>query len=240
MSPPPNNPSRDKSVARALTKTIPVLFSQDDIMVFDKPAGVLVIPAPGDDRPCLTEIVNFQYGEKTGQAKLHPCHRIDRDTSGAIMYAIGKRAQQRMMDLFHRREVEKVYLAAVQGHLKRKKGKIEGFLSQPDRIKYSRSSKGKPASSFYEVISEYKDFSVVEVRPVTGRTNQIRIQFSQLGHPLVGDRKYSVARKYPVKFRRPALHAASLSWRDPDKKKTNTVHSTLPNDMEVLCARNRT
>lgn len=238
MSPQPNKSSSSERNARALAKPIPILFESPRVIVFDKPAGVLVIPAPGDDRPSLTDIVNHQFASRGEKSKLHPCHRLDRDTSGVIMYAVGKKAQQDMMQLFAGRQVEKTYMAAVQGHLKRKKGKIEGFISQPDRIKYSQFSRGKQALSHYQVLEEFEHFSLLEVRPVTGRTNQIRIQLSDMGHPLVGDRKYSVARQYPVKFRRPALHAQSLRWKEPGSQKTITVHSTLPKDMEVLCARN--
>lgn len=240
MNPRPNNLSSSAGVSRSLTKPIPVLFENDHVIVFDKPAGVLVIPAPNDDKPSLTEIVNYQYRDQLPKCKLHPCHRIDRDTSGLVMYAKGKQQQKRMMELFRTRDIDKVYLAIVQGKLKRKTGKIEGFISQPNQIKYSKSSPEKMAISFYRVVRESRQTSLVEVRPVTGRTNQIRIQFSQFGHPLLGDRKYSIAKNYAVKFRRPALHAQSLSWIDPETKKQIKVQSTLPNDMEAFCARNGT
>lgn len=240
MNPPTNNDSSRQHVSRALTKKVPILYEDESVVVFDKPAGLLVIPAPNVDRPSLTEIVNYQFSSRGVKAKLHPCHRLDRDTSGAIMYAVGKRSQKSMMALFQERLVEKRYVAVVQGVLRRKKGKIEGFISQPNRIKYSQFSKEKPAVSLYKVVREYNNFSLLEVQPITGRTNQIRIQFSKLGHPLVGDRKYSVARQYPIKFRRPALHAYSLKWKDPVTQKTISVQSNLPNDMEVLCARNGT
>ncbi len=219
-------------------RIIPVLFENEQIMVFDKPAGLIVIPSPKNEAVTLVSEVNAQYAQGAKFGRLHPCHRLDRDTSGCILFAKGKKNQQMMMDLFKRHQINKTYLAFVQGNVKNQKGEIRGFIPGPDRVKYRTSDKGKFAHSTYRVIQRKKQFTIVEVRPITGRTNQIRIQFSRMGHPLLGDRKFSIAKNYPLKFKRTALHAANLRWKNPADHKTISVKSNLPNDMEVFCASN--
>ena len=188
----------------------------------------MVIPAQKDQQRTLTDIVNQQFSAVGPGWRLHPCHRIDRETSGAIIYAKGKKAQQMMMDLFRRRAVAKTYIAFVHGKLKGAGGEFRRPVSDLYRKKSVRPA---PAVTKYKVLQVKRNFSVVEVRPVTGRTNQIRIHFSEAGHPLVGDRKFAFARDYGLKFRRAALHAASLAWTHPVSRQKIYVHCDLPKDM---------
>ena len=100
-----------------LEKPIAVLYEDERTMVFNKPAGLLVIPTPDEEPNTLLNIVNHQYAENKDFGKLHPCHRLDRETSGVILFAKGKQNQQRTMDLFHKKMIKKVYVAFVQGKL---------------------------------------------------------------------------------------------------------------------------
>lgn len=210
---------------------IDVLHEDDQFMVFDKPAGLLVIPTPKNEQKTLVSIVNQQYADKTNSSKLHPCHRIDRDTSGAIIFAKGKRNQKLMMDLFKQRAVEKKYIAFVHGTLPSKQGQFRKSVKDIHQQKFRKRFPATPAITSYKVVEVRSNFSIVEVQPVTGRTNQIRIHFSQAKHPLLGDRKYAFARDYLLKFRRTALHAAELKWTHPVNHKTISVRSKLPKDM---------
>jgi len=223
---------------RYLSKPIQVVYEDEGFMVFDKPAGLLVIPTDQEKDKTLVHIVNVQYASSDKGWGLHPCHRLDRETSGAIIFAKGKKNQKTMMAAFHRQQVKKTYIAFVHGRLTRRQGELKGSLVDLDQRKYQRSPRPKFALTRYRVREEQSGFSVVEIEPVTGRTNQIRIQFSQIGHPLVGERKYAIARDYPLRFRRTALHAQSLSWVSPFTKKRISVTVNLPEDMEVFLARN--
>ena len=196
-------------------------------VVFDKPAGLLVIPAAKDRQHTLTDIANQQSVGSPGW-RLHPCHRIDRETTGAIIYAKGKKAQKIMMELFRKRAIVKTYIAFVHGKLKKVNGEFRNPIRDLYRKKFTRPA---PAVTAYKVIQVKKNFSVVEVQPLTGRTNQIRIHFSEAGHPLVGDRKFAFARDYALKFRRAALHAASLAWTHPVSRQKIHVRCDLPQDM---------
>lgn len=209
-------------------RPVKVLYEDDFYIVFDKPAGLLVIPADKGRQRTLTDIVNQLHSAVGPGWRLHPCHRIDQETSGAIVYAKGKKAQQIMMDLFRKRAVAKTYIAFVHGKLKRTTGEFRNPVRDP----YRRLARPAPAVTQYKVIQVKKYFSVVEVQPVTGRTNQIRIHFSEAGHPLVGDRKFAFARDYALKFRRTALHAASLAWTHPVSRQKIHVHCDVPKDMK--------
>jgi 23S rRNA pseudouridine1911/1915/1917 synthase len=213
---------------------IPILYEDEQFICFDKPSGLLVIPSPKGETNTLTRLVNELYAPADHSWKLHPCHRLDRETSGVMAYAKGKRNQQLLMETFHRLEVKKTYLALVQGRLTRRKGELRSHIRDLDQRKFTRKSPGKLAVTEYKVVQEKETFSVVEIYPVTGRTNQIRIQFSQFGHPILGDRKYGRGRDFSVRFRRTALHAKTLQFPHPATHRTVHATAPIPPDMRLL------
>lgn len=217
-------------------KSIPILYEDEQFVVFDKPAGLLVVPTPKKEKNTLVNIVNHQYGKARGR-QLFPCHRIDRETSGIVIFAWGKQNQEIMMALFKKQLVKKKYLAVVRGKLKQRQGELRSYIKDFDQRKHGRHEPGKLAITRYRVMRNDSGYSVVEVEPVTGRTNQIRIHFAEIGHPLVGDRKYSFARDYALKFRRTALHAWQVAWRHPVSKNMINIQSEVPKDMEVFLGR---
>ncbi len=225
-----------------MREPIRVLYEDDFFVVFDKPSGLIVIPSPKKEKNTLVTIVNAQYAPAAGGGRLHPCHRLDRGTSGAIIFAKGKKNQQLMMREFHNQAVKKKYIAFVRGELEKQGGEIRS----PIRPNFGKGQKGggiraprqrrgarvKSAITRYNVQAVKAGFSVVEVFPKTGRTNQIRIHFSERGHPLLGERVYAFGKDFPVKFSRLALHASELTWRHPVYKKQIKVASPLPGDMK--------
>ena len=189
---------------------IKVVFEDSDLMVVNKPAGLLVVPTPKNEKYTLTSLL-----------KAHPCHRLDRETSGLIVYAKKKDIQARMIEAFRERQVKKKYIAFVQG-----------FPSRPQGLINTRIE-GKEALTYYRVLEKRKEgFSIVEVSPVTGRTNQIRIHFKALGHPLVGERKFAFGKDFPLKFKRLALHAQYLEFNHPLSGKRLSFYAEMPEDMK--------
>lgn len=220
-------PNRVMSSVKPL-KTIGTCFEDEGFIAFDKPPGLLVIPTARESKRTLVQIVN-EAARSKDDAKLHPCHRIDRETSGVILFAKGKANQKRMMDVFRAGDVNKRYTAFVFGRLKKSRGSIQ------TKTKHAQSRRqAQEALTRYKVIETRDQYSIVDVEPVTGRTNQIRIHFQQLGHPLVGERKYAIAKNFPLKFRRVALHARQLSFIHPVSGKPVTIESNIPKDMEVF------
>lgn len=196
-----------------------VIYEDDQIIAVDKPSGMLVIPTPKGETNTLTALLNRELDARGIEANAHPCHRIDRETSGLIIYAKGKKAQQAMMEEFRQRRVRKSYIAFVHGRLGRKTGVID------------RPIEGKRSVTRFRVVEERRDFSVVEIEPETGRTNQIRIHFKAAGHPLVGERKFAFAKDYKLKFRRAALHSYMIRFGHPVTKKPLMFTTPLPEDM---------
>jgi len=219
-------------------KSLGILYEDDCYVVFDKPSGTLVIPSPQKEKNTLIHLVNQQYAPGAVEYRLHPCHRLDRDTSGAILFAKGKKNQQLMMREFFQRNVKKKYIAFVQGRLKNMQGTIRSAIVDYDGQKFSRKPQPKTAITHYRVLQFRKNYCVVEVLPITGRTNQIRIHFSEMGHPLLGDRKYAEGKNFLVKFKRAALHASELEWMHPVYHRWIKVQSPLSEDMSELINRN--
>lgn len=189
---------------------IKVVFEDSDLMVVNKPAGLLVVPTPKNEKYTLTSLL-----------KAHPCHRLDRETSGLIVYAKKRDIQGKMIEAFRERRVKKKYLAFVQG-----------FPSRPEGL-INKRLEGKEALTYYRVLEKRKEgFSIVEVSPVTGRTNQIRIHFKAIGHPLVGERRFAFGKDFPLKFRRAALHARYLEFNHPVSGKRLSFYAEIPEDMK--------
>jgi RluA family pseudouridine synthase len=214
------------------------LFEDDDFVVVDKPAGLVVIPSPKREARTLVSEINRQMRQDPQHPRVWPCHRLDRETSGAMLMAKGKKNQQRMMALFRQHAVHKTYIAFVHGRMPRGHGVFQGRVRSVDQQKHKTAAPKKPARTEYRVIRTYPRFTQVAVNLVTGRTNQIRIHFADAGVPLVGERKYAVAKHYPLKFRRVALHAFALEWLHPRTKKNIIVQSPLHHDMEAFLTRN--
>ena len=196
-----------------------IVYEDDHIIVADKPAGMLVIPTPNGESNTLTALLNRELDARGIEANAHPCHRLDRETSGLIIYAKGKKTQQAMMEEFRNRRVSKTYIAFVHGRLARKAGAIDLPIE------------GKKSVTKYKVIEEWRSFSVVEIDPETGRTNQIRIHFKSIGHPLVGERKFAFAKDYELKFRRAALHSQKIGFTHPVTGKQLVFTAPVPEDM---------
>jgi 23S rRNA pseudouridine1911/1915/1917 synthase len=222
-------------------RLIQILYEDDHCTVFDKPPGLLVTPAEGRMTTTLTDIVNEQYSKSPASSnpshsadslfRLHPCHRLDKDTSGVILYAKGKRNQQMFMEMFNQLKVKKNYTAFVHGRLPKDQGEIRSSIRDHYQEKFAKHSAAKMAITRYRLMEKHKDYSVVDVMPVTGRTNQIRIHFADMKHPIVGEDKYAFRKDFPLRFKRTALHARELQWFHPVLKKNVRASSNVPDDM---------
>jgi len=198
---------------------IPIIYEDDWLVILDKPSGLLTIPALNKDARSLTGILNDDLKERNISYRLHPCHRLDRDTSGLIIYAKGKSIQQKMMQLFKFKKIKKNYIAFLNGQL----GKIEGQIDVP--------IEGQSALTQYRIIEKRNDFTIVEALPFTGRTNQLRLHFKYVGHPILGESKFAFRKDFKVKAKRLCLHAAYLEFEHPVTNKNLVIKSPLPKDL---------
>ena len=214
---------------------IETLYEDKDCIVFYKPAGLLTIPTNKNEERTLVSLVNQQRQESV---YLHPAHRLDRDTSGIILFAKGKDNQQILMQSFKEKKVKKTYIAFVHGHVKVPEGKIKIPIKDFYQRKFQKNLPPQSALTLYKVLEYRKHFTVIEVNPITGRTNQIRIHFTKLGHPLVGEDKYIFRKDFELRFRRTALHAVQLSFPHPVTGKIVSVQAPLAQDMTNFLEKN--
>jgi 23S rRNA pseudouridine1911/1915/1917 synthase len=199
-----------------------IVYEDEALVIANKPSGILTVPTPKQERYTLTRILNDIFKKRGFKKEVFPCHRLDRDTSGLIIYAKGRAFQQALMEQFRNGQVNKKYIAFIQGLVKNPQGVISFPLEN------------KKAITKYKLLQRRKGYSIIEVKPTTGRTNQIRIHFKMIGHPLLGERKFAFAKDYPVKFRRVALHASEIQFRHPLSGKLLSFSCKLPDDMNRL------
>jgi 23S rRNA pseudouridine1911/1915/1917 synthase len=199
---------------------IPIVFQDDFILIADKPAGLLSVPTPKNESRTLTSILNQDVKDRGLAYQLYPCHRLDRDTSGLVIYAKSKSIEANLANAFRNREINKRYIAFVHGKLTQPQGVI------------NRAIEGKSAVTKYKLSQQRKDYSVVEIFPVTGRTNQIRIHFKGIGHPLVGEDKFIFRKDFALRAKRVCLHAQYLEFKHPQTNKILIVKSPLAKDMQ--------
>lgn len=203
-----------------------IIYEDDAIIVIDKPPGMLVIPTPKRETDTLTDLLNRELASRGITAKAHPCHRLDRETSGVMVYAKGKAMQQRMMEAFHRKTVSKRYIAFVHGNVKK------DFDTIAKSIYNKTKRKAEPALTRYRVLERRGAFTVIEAEPVTGRTNQIRIHLKMIAHPLVGESVYAFRKDFALRFKRAALHAEHIEFTHPATGERVGFTAPLAGDME--------
>lgn len=201
---------------------IPVIFEDQWLVVVNKPSGLLVIPTPKMELRTLTNILNLEAQSKNATYRFHPCHRLDRETSGLMIYAKGKSTQKKIMDLFRQRAIKKTYIAFVSGVVHKRNGQIKHRIE------------GKCAQTIYRVTEQGNGFSQIEAHPVTGRTNQIRIHLKQLGHPVIGERKFAFRKDFKIKSKHLCLHARGLEFVHPLTNRRLRLTAALPAHMEKL------
>jgi len=205
-----------------------IVYEDEQLIVVDKPSGMLVIPTPRKETNTLTDLLNRELDERGIEANAYPCHRLDRETSGLIVYAKGKSIQQMIMEEFRSRAVKKTYIAFVNGKV------AKDFDIIKKRIYNKNKNRNDEAVTKYKTIDRREDFTVVEIEPVTGRTNQIRIHFKSIGHPLVGESVFAFRKDFKLKFKRVALHASYIRFTHPATKRSLEFSAPIPGDMEAF------
>jgi 23S rRNA pseudouridine1911/1915/1917 synthase len=229
------------SVAEPEEIPLTILFEDESILVVDKPAGLVVHPAAGNQSGTLVAAVLHHWqGPRPGLDPLRPglVHRLDKDTSGVIVIAKDAGALADLAAQFKARSVAKQYLAFVWGRPANTAGVIDAPLGRHPvhRKRMAIRDDGRPARTRYEVTAGGAGMSLLRVWPETGRTHQIRVHLVSLGTPIVGDAVYGGARRRPAPagLLRQALHAARLTLRHPATGVTMTFESPLPGDLQLL------
>jgi len=200
-----------------------IVFDDDYLIVVNKIAKVL-IQASKEEKHTLTSLIGRERGYK-----VFPCHRLDRETTGLVIYAKSLEIQGKITDQFRRREVKKKYIAFVKGNLEKRKGIWEGKLIDREGKKFAEKS--KYAKTFYRVLKDFPEWSILELSPITGRTNQLRIQLAKIKHPILGEDKYAFRRDFKVKFKRLGLHAFYLNFTHPISRQKVILEIDLAADM---------
>jgi 23S rRNA pseudouridine1911/1915/1917 synthase len=226
-----------------------ILFEDADLIVLNKPPGLVIHPAPGhDDGTLVNALLHHCKDAASGMTslggiggELRPgiVHRLDRDTSGVMVVAKSERAMKTLAEQFKGRAVKKEYVALVWGRLNPPNGIIKTSIgrSPHDRKKMTaRIAGGRDAVSYYETEEAFEGASLVRVRIATGRTHQIRVHMSHIGHPIIGDTVYGRARKHPAAdlANRQMLHAEKLSFLHPASGERVQFSAPVPEDFVAL------
>ena len=198
-----------------LPKGLKILYEDKDLLVVDKPAGLLTVAtATNKTRTAYYFLADYvRKGNPKSRNRIFTVHRLDQWTSGVLVFAKSEEIKLRLQARWQ--DTEKKYLAVVHGRLHKKQGVITSYLAENKAfVVYSARDpeKGRLARTTYKVIKESPRFSLLELALLTGRKNQIRVHLADEGHPVVGDRKYG---KPGDNFRRLALHAESISFEHP-------------------------
>jgi len=221
----------------AFKREIEILREDDAIIAVDKPAGLPAVPIAGSNSPSAFDIVAVEMKRRRERAFV--VHRIDRFTSGILLFAKTNRARDALVRQFLKHTPAREYLAVVRGRLREKEGKLVDHLRRQGMFqKISRASdpEATRAELSFAVERPLHNATLVRVRLITGLQNQIRVQFAAVGHPVIGDRKYRPEEATERRIARVALHAALLEVVHPSTGEPVKIESPLPADMRSLIA----
>jgi 23S rRNA pseudouridine1911/1915/1917 synthase len=254
---PPPPPSEVEPEAIPLS----IIFENDDLLVIDKPAGMVVHPAAGHQRGTLVSAVLGYAPEVGGVGEIERpgiVHRLDKDTSGLILVAKNAEAQRFLQEAFAERTAEKTYLALVTGRPPTPEGRIEAHIgrdpSHRQRMAVVPPSRGRAAVTIFQTREQFRDNTLLEVHPLTGRTHQIRVHLAYIGCPVTGDAVYgkhasgpprrrkeerppapgSPSRRIPKKGGRHMLHAWRLKITIPGESAPREFETPLPEDFQSM------
>ena len=215
---------------------IEIIYEDTDMAVINKPAGLTVYPAPGHAGHTLVNAMLQRFPDLAcfgDSPRPGIVHRLDKDTSGLIVVARNERTRLHLVNQFKSRSVIKVYLVLVQGRLEPEKGAIDAPIGRDpsDRKRMAVVSRGRTARTDYRVLQYFKNCTLAEAHIQTGRTHQIRVHMSAIGHPVIGDKKYG---KSSTPSGRQFLHACYLELRLPGSGQTRSFTCSLPPDLQQV------
>jgi 23S rRNA pseudouridine1911/1915/1917 synthase len=237
--PPPEDPTPEPRPDIALD----VVFEDDDVLIVNKPAGLVVHPAPGHSADTLVNALLGRagpttYGGIAGVKRPGIVHRLDRDTSGLLAVAKTDRAQASLMAQLKARRVKKTYLALVHGAVAAAAGRIEAPIGRDPkhRTRMAITADGRPAVTGYRVRERFPGWTLLDLDLVTGRTHQIRVHLDAIGHPVAGDPLYGsgTSRRGPDGLGRLFLHAWRLEFGRPDGEGVIRATAPLPAELETV------
>ncbi|WP_432822709.1 RluA family pseudouridine synthase [Trichloromonas sp.] len=215
-------------------KGLPILYEDKDIILVEKPSGLLTIGTDRTKSRTAHYLLNdyVRKGNPKSRNRVYVVHRLDQDTSGLLIFAKSEEAKKFLQENWE--QTDKHYLAIVHGQLTPKEGKISSYLTENAAQRVFSTpveAKGKLSHTEYRVLKEGKGLSLVEIHLLTGRKHQIRVHFAEKGHPVAGDRKYGTGE---LVSKRLALHARSISFIHPFSKKPMTFDTGMPEDFVRL------
>ncbi len=212
-----------------------IIYEDDCYLVINKPSGIPVHPSAKHYLDSLSNGVRFYFDKMNINKKIRPVNRLDKDTSGLVIFAKNEYIQECLVRQMKSKNFVKKYIAIVNGHLEKNEGTILAPIARKDNSIIERcvSENGETAITHYKVLNtnKEKNFDVVECTLETGRTHQIRVHFSYICHPLLGDTLYGTS---STLINRQALHSYYISFIHPITKDRKVYEIQLPNDMQCL------
>ncbi len=207
-----------------------IIYEDDSLLVLNKPAGIPVHPSMAHYTNSLSNAIKFYFEKIKLKKKIRPVNRLDKDTSGIVVFAKNEYIQECLINQMANNTFKKEYIAVVDGILNKKSGIINKSIARKENSIIERcvSTYGKPSITNYKVIKEYENYSVVKCNLITGRTHQIRVHFSFIGHPILSDTLYGNISNL---IDRQALHCYKLSFIHPILKKELYLTAPLPLDL---------
>ncbi len=235
-------PPPEPSVIEPEPIQLDLLYEDDDLLVINKPPGLLVHPGAGRSHGTVVNALLYHYPGISGVGGVERpgiVHRLDKDTSGCLVVAKSEFAHQILTRQFETRQVKKTYLALVHGSVRAGRGKITLPIGRHERERKRmgvRTKKGREAETAYQVLRSAPECSLVQVVPTTGRTHQIRVHLAAIGHPVVGDKVYGGRRqrKSQWKVARQLLHAWKLAFTHPRTGALVEGAAPLPRDLREI------
>ncbi len=216
-----------------------ITYEDEDILIINKKKNIVVYSGVGKENISVVSVLKDKYplSNKNGEERAGIVHRLDKDTSGLLIIAKNNKAHSYYESLFKDRLIIKEYTALVKGIIHENKGKIDMPIarSSKDFKKMETSLKGKEAITYFEVLKRYQKYTLVKIRIETGRTHQIRVHFSQIGYPIVGDKKYSRG-KNDFNLKSQFLHASYLEFDNINGNKLK-INSELPDELNNIIKR---
>ena len=219
-------------IREKVAKNIDIIYEDKDIIVINKPSGLLTVATEKEKNKTAYHLVMEYLKKKNKNNRIFIIHRLDKDTSGIIMFAKNERAKHLYQDNWNDIVKKRCYYAVIDGKMQNKEGTIKSYLKENGNMVYSvKDRSGKIAITEYKVLKERKNISLLDINLKTGRKNQIRVHMKENKTPILGDLKYGEKSKL---INRLALHAYKLELINPVTKKLLTFEVNMPNEFKTL------